>query len=271
MGEAMEQEGIRGKYFRPSLWKALLTLAPPKELVVITEMALRKGKSRFRTPQTVHLRPLGGRPITVRPRSSDARVVLDVFVGLFHLPPADLPPPGVVWDLGTNIGLTVAHYATLYPQARVTGLEPDPATADAARQNLQPWGDRCQVITGAVWSTDGDLSFSVDEGEEFGAHVVNEPGGGSTMVVTGMSLSTLLADEAVVDYLKVDIEGAEHEIFSHNTEWASKIRCVSVEIHPPHTVESITADLEALGFTVERNTKHWASVIGRRPGGDVRS
>ena len=179
-----------------------------------------------------------------------------------------------VWYDGERVGPVTGHRAFRTGARVIASLYDalhDPATADAARQNLQPWGDRCQVITGAAWSSDGDLSFSVDEGEEFGAHVVDEPGGGSTMVVTGLSLSTLLADEAVVDYLKVDIEGAEHEIFSHNTEWASKIRCMSVEIHPPHTVASITADLEALGFTVERNTKHWASVIGRRPGGDLPS
>lgn len=268
MADVVEHQGVRGKVFRPDLWKALLTLAPPWELAVILILAFRRGKPSFRSPRVVHPRPLGGRPITLRPRTSDARVMLDVFVGLFHLPPAEVTEPRVIWDLGANIGLTVAHYATLFPTAKVVGVEPDPATAEAARRNIAPWGDRCSIVTGAAWSSDGELSFTQEPGEEFGARVIDPLElGGTALTVTGYSLQTLLADDDHVDYLKVDIEGAEHEILSNHTGWADKVGCVSVEIHPPHTVRSITDDLRALGFEVEVNRRHWASVIARRPAG----
>lgn len=267
MTEVIEHQGVRRKALRPDLWKALLTLAPPLDLAVILIMALRRGKPSFRSPRVVHPRPLGGRPITLRPRTSDARVMLDVFVGRFHLPPAEVVEPRVIWDLGANIGLTVAHFAALYPTARVVGVEPDPETAEAARRNIAPWADRCSIVTGAAWSSDGELSFAQEPGEEFGAHVIDPlEMGGTALTVQGYSLDTLLADDDRVDYLKVDIEGAEHEILSNRTGWAARVGCVSVEIHPPHTVRSITADLESLGYEVQVNTRHWASVIATRPG-----
>lgn len=258
-----KQEGMKAKPFRLSLWRRLLTLAGPRDLATILVLAFRRSRASFSGPRAVGLRPLGRKPITLRPRTSDGRVVLDVFVGMFHLPPPDVMRPEVIYDLGTNIGLTVAHYASLFPGARVTGVEPDGPTAEMARRNTAAWGERCRIVTGAVWSSDGPLTFSVDPGEEFGAHVVDSVES-SGLTVAGYSLDTLLADESVVDYMKVDIEGAEHEIFSRNTDWASKVRCLNVEIHPPHTVASITADLEQIGFTVDVNRKHWASVIARR-------
>ncbi len=260
---------MTAKALRPSLWKALFRLASLRQILLIAWMAFRRGKPSASQAQVVNLRPLGNQPTIIRPGTSDALVVLDTFVGLFHLPPPDLSSPRVIWDLGTNIGLTVAHYASLYPQARVTGLEPDPETANVARQNVAPWADRCQIITGAAWSSDGELTFAADPGEEFGSHVVDGANSGAkdegSMRVPGYSLSTLLANETTVDFLKVDIEGAEHEILSHNTEWASKVRFMNVEIHPPHTVESITKDLEALDFEVEVDKKHFAAVVARRP------
>lgn len=261
----MKQKGLRAKPLRPSLWRALLTLTGPRSLAVILTLAFRRGGASFSQPKTVRIRPLDNQPVRLRPKTSDGRVVLDVFVGLFHLPPADLEEPLVIWDLGSNIGLTVAHYAALFPTARVTGLEPDPPTAEMARENIAPWGERCSIVTGAAWSSDGELTFEREAGEEFGAHVVEHGDDSNQMQVAGYSLSTLLRDEEVVDFMKVDIEGAEHEIFTKNTEWADKVKCLNVEIHPPHTIESITKDLEQLGYAVDVNRKHWASVIARKP------
>ncbi|MGH1493706.1 MAG: FkbM family methyltransferase [Acidimicrobiales bacterium] len=238
-------------------------MASPVDLFKILVLAFQRSRRSFGRPQTVRLRPIGNEAVALRPQTSDGRVVLDVFVGLFHLPPSSLRNPKVIWDLGSNIGLTVAHYASLFPSAKVTGLEPDAEMAEIARTNLAPWGDRCKMITGAAWSSDRELAFEVEAGEEFGSHVTGEDRPGSIMV-TGHSLNTLLKDEIAVDYMKIDIEGAEGEILTVNTEWAAKVNCVSVEIHPPHTVQTVSAALENLGFRVMENERHWASVTGIR-------
>ena len=42
-----------------------------------------------------------------------------------------------------------------------------------------------------------------------------------------------------VDFLKVDIEGAEQEVLTKNTGRASAVSTIQVEIHEPYTVEHI--------------------------------
>ena len=97
-------------------------------------------------------------------------------------------------------------------------------------RNVRPWADRCTVVNAAVWSADGPLRLHAERGREFAAHVDRR----GTIEVRGLSLDTLLAPYDAIDYLKVDIEGAEAEIFTRNTAWARKVRCLKVEAHPPY-------------------------------------
>ena len=41
----------------------------------------------------------------------------------------------------------------------------------------------------------------------------------------------------MVDYAKIDIEGAERELLRDNAGWAERVRTVNVEVHEPYTVE----------------------------------
>ena len=51
----------------------------------------------------------------------------------------------------------------------------------------------------------------------------------------------------VIDLLKVDIEGAEREVFKASAPWIRRVRYIVLEVHPPYTTEELLADLEANG------------------------
>ncbi|MGH2876326.1 MAG: FkbM family methyltransferase, partial [Solirubrobacteraceae bacterium] len=70
---------------------------------------------------------------------------------------------------------------------------------------------------------------------------------------------------AGVDFVKMDIEGAEREVLRQETAWASKVRSIGVEVHPPYTVEQCEHDLRDLGFRTARLVSHEAGVVGDRP------
>jgi hypothetical protein len=58
--------------------------------------------------------------------------------------------------------------------------------------------------------------------------------------VRAVSLDALVgshAGGASVDVVKVDLEGAEASILTRNTDWASRVRAISVEVHPPSRSE----------------------------------
>jgi FkbM family methyltransferase len=206
---------------------------------------------------------LGGRSVTIRRGTSDAEVVWETFSGGYHLPPPGLSPR-TVWDLGANIGLTMAHIAAVYPDAQLTGVELDPANLELCRRNLAPWADRCVARYGAVWDRPGEIEYSAEPGLEYGFRVGK--GRGVRRSAPAVTLDQLadLAGHAPIDYVKMDIEGAERQVLRNATDWARLVRCINVETHEPYTVRDCVADLERLGFATRIQRRHWASVIGVR-------
>ena len=185
--------------------------------------------------------------------------------GSLHVPPIPVETPEVVWDLGANIGLTVAHYACLYPRARVVGIEPDAANTAVARRNIEAWLERCTIIECAVWYEDGEVGFDLQPGDELAGRVVeSRTRSPDQRLVRACSLGTLLADEVRVDLLKMDIEGAERDVLRQNTGWAAKVRRIIVEVHEPYTVDECVEDLRRLGFTATVNPRFWVSIVGTK-------
>jgi FkbM family methyltransferase len=220
----------------------------------------------------LRLRPLGGREVLVRPSTSDVDTVWGTFAGCYHRPPPEAVAGGIrlVWDLGANIGLTMADLAEHHPGARIVGVELDAENAALARLNVAHWGPRCEVIEAGVWPEDGELRYVRLDGFTSGHHVTGAAfeDDASVTAASAVSPSSLLAldgPDATVDFAKVDVEGAEQELLSRNTGWAEHVRTIAVEVHPPYTVESCERDLSALGYTTRRDSRHPAAVIGVRP------
>lgn len=214
-----------------------------------------------RTAETlVTVRALNDRAVPLRRGTTDAQVLLDTFVDRYHLPLGDADPQVIV-DLGANIGLTAAHLAHTYPHARVIAVEPEPAMAEIAARNLSSWSDRISLVAAAAWVDDGAVRFAMHSGNEWGGRV---DAGADGVEVRAISLNTLLSDEPVVHYVKMDVEGAELDLLSTATEWAVKVREISVECHLPYTQTDAIRDLEQLGFTARLHPSHPTGVYGRR-------
>ena len=83
-----------------------------------------------------------------------------------------------------------------------------------------------------------------------------------------MSLDSVLdhfgLDE--IDYLKMDIEGAERDLLRAPGRWARSVRSMKVELHQPYTPDQAMSDLAALGFSPQPDSRHKSCVCGtRRP------
>jgi FkbM family methyltransferase len=231
-------------------------------------------------PETVELalRPLRGHSIEVRPGTADQYAIEDTFIPPVHLPPDEATNGGVrwIWDLGSNIGLTIAHFAVLFPEARIVGVELDSGNAEICARNIAPWKSRCRLIEAAVWHSDGELRYASEPGNELGFKVEEGEAavGRETRSVPAVSLNTIsrdLGEGERVDYVKMDIEGAERDVLRVNTEWARVVRTIKVEVHSPYTVEECERDLRALGFGVSEdpifleNPRGMPPVVGIRP------
>lgn len=198
------------------------------------------------------IRSLEDSPVMLRRGTSDLIVLYQTFGNAYDRPPDFLPHDQVkrVWDLGSNVGLTMALYAVAYPNARVSGVELNPETADMARKNVRLFGPRCDVTTGAVWVEDGSVQYTITQGREYGAHIMESGTPLALASAPAWSLNRLLRDDSFVDLMKMDIEGAEQRVLCENTEWAAKVGCVKVECHDPYTPEAGREDLRRLGYTI---------------------
>ena len=213
-------------------------------------------------PLSIRLFPEG--PVTIRARTADMFTLLDLLPPT-HLPPPELAPIRHVWDLGANIGLTMAHIAARHPDARIVGVEMDPENAALARRNTAAYGDRCRIVEHAVWPEEAEVGYVRGDVDEAAFRVDGDVNGhdGSATTIT---LNKLLEDQPPgepVDFVKMDIEGAEQRVLRENVEWAERVRCVRVEVHQPYTVEECFDDLRRLGFEPSGEPSLWIEGRGK--------
>ena len=255
-----------------SIWSWPRTVAAVSDVESFRQYRrLENTTTRWRPEETsvsVRLRPLGGRPVHVRPRTADRYALRATFSDVFHRPPAEVPSDSieVIWDLGANIGLTMADFAVGYPDAEIVGVELDPENAALCRQNVEGFGGRCRLIEAAVWAEDGEIDYRRDPGMETGFRVGPVARTAANARARSVSLNTLLSQTpgGHVDFAKIDIEGAERDVLQRHTEWARAVRSLKVEVHEPYTVGECLQDLRSLGFSATLDERHSICVIGVR-------
>lgn len=212
-------------------------------------------------PVSVRVRAIGCKPLLVRPGTSDGMVMWETFGRLFHLPPMKLRPDAVILDLGANVGYTAAHFAALYPKGRVIAVEMDAGNAEMARRNTQAFAN-IELVRAAIWKEDGELSYGGDS--EHGYSVVAV----ASKTAPALSIDTLIRSRGLgtIDYVKMDIEGAEDEVLRGDLDWLKQVQSINVEVHEPATIEGVKAVLERHGLVARVDGRQDFVVSGVRRG-----
>ncbi len=187
----------------------------------------------------------------------------------FQRPPAGLQPVRTILDLGSNIGVTTADLAHQHPEAKVIGVELDANNCAVAARNVKQWSDRVSIVHGAVWSSDGEVAYRAGRGGEWAYHVMPTTEGGSSAkvidTVPAYSMCTLidkLVPSGFVDYVKMDIEGAEADLLQDGESWAPRVRCIKIEVHV--SLADCESWLQRLGFKTESTATVPPTVTGFR-------
>jgi len=120
------------------------------------------------------------------------------------------------------------------------------------QRNVARFGDRVTPIQQAVWSTDGGLRIERGNGErgEWGIRV-RPCAPGETPDVDAISITSLLARHGVdhIDLLKVDIEGAERDLFDRNASgWLRSVQSIIIEVHDRACHDAFFSAVRADGF-----------------------
>ncbi|MBI3568270.1 MAG: FkbM family methyltransferase [Gemmatimonadetes bacterium] len=157
------------------------------------------------------------------------------------------PAPFVI-DGGANIGMFSLATRRDHPRARIVAFEPDPALFHLLRENLSANGaGDVRLVHCAIGAADGEMAFASD-GQAGGA--LSAAGGNIRVKVE--PLSRYVTEE--VDFLKLNIEGAEFEVL-HELAASGKLRSIRsmvFEYHGwyggPQRLGAILDLLDAHGF-----------------------
>lgn len=187
------------------------------------------------------IRPKGFKhPLIVRGRSSDSYAFYSVIASREYC--VDVKEDiHTVMDAGANVGYASVFFAECYPDATIIALEPEAKNFKMLIKNTQNYPN-IKSVNAALWSQRESLCLdnpnveswafqycSSDAPDSSGKLLLNA----STDVVPGLTVIDLMNANSwtSIDILKMDIEGAEKQVFQGHPLWLSLITTLLIEIH----------------------------------------
>jgi FkbM family methyltransferase len=192
-----------------------------------------------------------GRRLWVRPGTSDVLLYADVIVHEQYGRTA-LRDVRTIVDCGANVGFVSAYLLARCPGARLVALEPDPVNHAMCVRNLAQFGDRATVLRAALWGSAARMRVVAAGREGTWASTVAPVEGDGADAIEGVTLDDLLERYAIdtIDLLKIDIEGAEGEVFAApELRWLDRVRCLEIELENAETTRIFFRAMEGRPFT----------------------
>lgn len=145
----------------------------------------------------------------------------------------DLLRPGDVFvDVGANVGYyTILASEIVGDSGRVIAVEPVPETAAVMNSNVGlNHAANVDVVPKACWSARGTVSIWVPSGPYGLASLKARRARGSLQSVEAVTLDELCQGISQIRLIKIDVEGAEHEVLLGATETLAKTEFLVVEL-----------------------------------------
>jgi len=203
----------------------------------VQELARLRRMPRHQTALTTLL----GKPFRILDAASFLSMEREILQQRIYAFSAANRSPRII-DGGANIGLSILFFKTLYPDCLLTAFEPDPKVFAVLEENVRVHGSEgVELLQRALWFEETSLDFA-SEGAD-GGRVTRDKSAGSACVQTAR-LRDFLGDQ--IDFLKLDIEGAETEVL---IDCADRLENVSNLFVEYHSFTSETQSLHTL-FTI---------------------
>jgi FkbM family methyltransferase len=178
-------------------------------------------------PQEVKLRPSP---------SSDFSVFLQVFYDEQYAPIISLCKwnnieVNTILDFGANIGLTSIYFNKKYNNAAIYAVEPDDQNFEMLKRNTERINN-IYIDKKAIWSHETSLTPSFEEQSDWGKTFKESP-----LVladnIEAISINHFLLNKQleIIDILKIDIEGAEKQVFEGDVSFLKNVKIIAIEIH----------------------------------------
>ena len=163
----------------------------------------------------------------------------------------ELDPGQVFFDVGANVGYySILASRIVGPSGRVVAFEPVVRNISYLQRHVEiNKAENVRVLPFAVSSANGILSFSTGPNSAMGSIEANGTG---DVLVSAVSLDYIAGRlDIMPDMLKIDVEGAEMDVFAGAEKVLASRPKIFLSTHSPELRERCLAHLKSLDYTVE--------------------
>ncbi|MCB4808732.1 FkbM family methyltransferase [Tamlana sp. 62-3] len=203
--------------------------------------------SRFTKTKTNIL----GKTVVVPDGASFVFMYNEIFIEQIYKYTSKKPEQYII-DAGANIGLATIYLKKQFPQAQILAFEPDPEIYKILKKNIESFEfSKVELINKGVWKEDTTLSF-FSEGADAGTLNFSNKKNLKNNInqVAVVNLGQYIYKP--VDFLKIDIEGAETEVLHAISNKLHFVERIFVEYHSyvnqEQTLNEIINTLKNNGF-----------------------
>lgn len=192
----------------------------------------------------------------IRPNTIDAFVVFDNFHLKEYLRESEIKPNDIIVDIGAHIG-SFSIFCSQYAD-KVISYEASPLNFKLLKENIRLNSIKnINANNTAIFSKKGRINFVLDKGNT-GGNSFYLKSQKKKLKIDAIPLSQIFKDRKIkkIDFLKMDVEGAEYEIILNSSgETLNKIKKIALEYHDylptNHNVQQLKTFLEKNGFKVK--------------------
>ena len=178
------------------------------------------------------------KPLHIRPNTSDILVLNEIFhYNCYELRPVqkmipDFTPKHIA-DCGAYTGLSSVFFATRFPKAKIIAVEPQAENFELLSYNAKHYNN-ISVFNRALWHEKTTVELGNPNAEKWGFEFTQSDKSNpkQSPPVRTMTIPELVKmADGWIDILKIDVEGAEKDIFHADCQWLDQIGMLIIELH----------------------------------------
>ena len=170
-------------------------------------------------------------PFIIRKNTTDLAIFKQIFINKEYEFPINIKPKLII-DGGANVGYASLFFANKFPNAEITAIEPEESNFGILQKNTAKYKN-IKPIQAGLWHKNINLKITGTEWGKCG-FMTEEAGPDDNSDIKAITIDEILKQSKhdEIDILKLDIEGAEKEIFSGNCDsWLGKVNVLIIELH----------------------------------------
>lgn len=190
-----------------------------KDFLYRTKAKLTANKLKRRIPS-----------LQIRKNTSDLKVFEDIFVRNEFDLLLDFDPQ-IIIDGGAYVGFSSIYFTLKYPEATIFSVEAEEGNFKQLSLQTKHLKNIVPINKG-LWNKNSFLKI-VDNNLGNWGFSVEEVSSAKDADINAITINEIISnyDLPRIDILKLDIEGAEIELFESNTDWLEKVNCLVIELH----------------------------------------